>query len=110
MDFGEAKGSKARGRYPGVVVQSDAVNNSDIETVVVCLITGTLKRASKRGNVFLFRGEGGLAKDSVVNVSQITHVNKTDLVKKMGTLNPDRVREIIAAIRVLIEGRRAGRR
>lgn len=92
-----------------MVVQSNAVNDSNIETVVVCLITGTLKQASKRGNVYLFKGEGGLKKDSVVNVSQITHVNKTDLVEKMGTLNPDRVREIITAIRVLIEGRRAGR-
>ncbi len=110
VDFGQAKGSKARGVYPGVVVQTNGINDSKINTVVVvCLITGTLKRAGARGNVFLFKGEGGLEKDSMVNVSLITHVNKTDLIEKMGTLHPDRLREITAGIRVVIEGRRAGR-
>lgn len=104
VDFGEAEGSKARGVYPGVVVQHDAFNKSKIDTVVVCLITGTLKRAKARGNVLLLKGEGGLKKDSVVNVSLITHVNKADLLGKIGTLRPERVREILDGVSVLLEG------
>jgi mRNA interferase MazF len=104
IDFGEAEGSKARGIYPGVVVQHDAFNESKINTVVVCLITGTLKRAGARGNVLLLKGEGGLLKDSVANVSLITHVNKDDLLGKMGTLRPDRMREILDGVSILLEG------
>lgn len=104
VDFGEAEGSKARGVYPGVVVQHDAFNKSKIHTVVVCLITGTLKRAKARGNVLLLKGEGGLKIDSVANVSLITHVNKADLLGKIGTLRPERVREILDGVSVLLEG------
>lgn len=104
VDFGEAEGSKARGVYPGVVVQHDAFNKSKIDTVVVCLITSTLRRAKARGNVLLLAGEGGLLEDSVANVSLITHVNKTDLMGKMGTLRPDRVQDILAGVSILLEG------
>jgi mRNA interferase MazF len=104
VDFGETEGSKARGVYPGVVVQHDAFNKSKINTIVVCLLTTTLKRANAPGNVLLLENEGGLLEDSVANVSLITHVNKNDLLGKMGTLRPDRVREILDGISILLEG------
>ena len=68
------------------------------------MITSTLKRASARGNVLLLEGEGGLREDSVVNVSLITHVNKADLRRRMGTLRPDQLQEILDGIRLLLEG------
>jgi mRNA interferase MazF len=53
---------------------------------VVCLITSNLSRAKAPGNVLLRRGEAGLAKTSVVNVSQILTVDKADLVEHTGKL------------------------
>jgi mRNA interferase MazF len=104
VDFGEAEGSKAKGVYPGVVVQHDAFNKSKINTVVVCLITSTLKRATARGNVLLLENEGGLREDCVANVPLITHVNKSDLLGKIGTLRPDRLQGILDGISILLEG------
>lgn len=104
MNFGQAEGSKASGVYPGVVIQHDDVNKSKIKTVVVCLITTTLKRVRAPSNVLLLKNEGGLREDSVANVSLITHVNKTDLQSRIGTLHPDRVREILDGTRLLLEG------
>lgn len=103
VDFGEEEGSKATGVYPGLVVQRDAINKSEISTVVVCMITSTLKRADAPGNVLLLAGgETGLTENSVVNVSLITHVNKADFRGKMGTLNVDQMQEVFEGIQNLL--------
>ena len=103
VDFGEEKGSKATDVHPGVVLQRDGINKSNINTVVVCMITSTLKRADAPGNVYLFKGEGGLRDECVVNGSLITHVNKDDLeYPRIGRLHIDRVQEIFEAIQQLL--------
>jgi len=73
--------------------------------VVVCLITSNLKRAKAPGNVLLKKGEGNLKKDSVVNVSQIITVDKSDLARKIGSLSHRRLTQIINGIKLLIEPR-----
>ena len=62
-------------------------------------------RAKAPGNVILKKGEGSLSKDCVANISQLITVDKDDLVDKIGTLSPDRMREIVDGIRLLIEPR-----
>jgi mRNA interferase MazF len=88
-----------------VVIQNNLFNRSRINTVVVCAITSNLKRASAPGNVLLRKGEANLPKRSVVNVSQIFTVDKADLVEKIGTLSPERVRQILDGVRLLTEPR-----
>ena len=80
-------------------------NRSRINTVAVCALTSNLKRARAPGNVLLEKGEADLPKQSVVNVSQIFTVDERDLVEKIGTLSRQRVRQILAGIRLLIEPR-----
>jgi len=53
----------------------------------------------------LKKGEGGLPRDCVANISQLITVDKDDLVEKLGTLSPDRMRKLIEGIRLLIEPR-----
>ena len=55
-------------------------------TTVVCLITSNLTRAEAPGNVLLAKGEGSLEKASVVNVSQVLTVDKSELVERIGRL------------------------
>lgn len=85
--------------HPHVVVQDDVFNRSRIETIVVCALTSNLKRATEPGNVLLDAGEGGLAKQSVVVVSQIDSVKKSDLGARIGELSLERVEEILAGLR-----------
>lgn len=92
-------------RHPHVVVQNNVFNKSRINTVVVCALTSNLKMAEAPGNVLLKNGEGGLPKDSVVNISQIVTVNKFDLVEKIGALSRQRIDQIIDGIRLLTEPR-----
>jgi mRNA interferase MazF len=87
------------------VVQNNVFNRSRINTTVVCALTSNLKRAAAPGNVLLDAGEGNLPKQSVVVVSQIITVDKTELGDYIGQLSPKRVRQILAGIDVLLQPR-----
>ncbi len=87
LDFGRAIGSAPADRHPCVVVQNDIFNRSAIGTSVVCLITSNLSRANAPGNVLLKKGEANLPKASVVNVSQVMTVDKSELVEFSGELS-----------------------
>ena len=52
VDFSPGKGSEPLGRRPGLVVQTDALNDSKLSTVIVVAITSTLKFGELPGNVF----------------------------------------------------------
>ena len=103
VNLGSPKGSEPGYRHPHVVIQNDVFNASRIDTVVVCALTTNLKRAQAPGNVTLNKGEANLAKKSVVNISQVVTVNKSDLKDKIGSLSPKRTNEIIEGIKLLVE-------
>lgn len=105
VDLGEPRESEPGYRHPHVVIQNNVFNRSRINTVVVCALTSNLKRAAAPGNVLLKKGEGNLPKDSVVNISQLVTVNKSDLVEKIGSLSRQRLDQIIDGIRLLTEPR-----
>jgi len=107
IELDKPLGSEPGYLHPNVVVQNNIFNNSRINTVVVCALTSNLKRAEAPGNVLLNKGEADLPKQSVVNVSQITTVDKRHLIKKIGTLSNKRVREILDGIKLLLEPRYA---
>jgi mRNA interferase MazF len=105
IDFEEPSGSEPGYRHPHVVVQNNLFNRSEIRTVVVCALTSSLKRASAPGNVLLDKKETNLPKDSVVNVSQIFTVDKSQLDEYIGTLSTKRVREILNGIKLVLDPR-----
>ncbi|HHT9126547.1 MAG TPA: type II toxin-antitoxin system PemK/MazF family toxin [Candidatus Brocadiia bacterium] len=105
IDLGIPKGSEPGYRHPHVVVQNNVFNESRINTVVVCAITSNLKRAKSPGNVLLKKGEGGLKNDSVVNISQIITIDKSDIEEKIGSLPVSKVKQIIEGVKLLIEPR-----
>lgn len=97
------RGSEPGFRHPHVVVQNDVFNASRIGTVVVCALTTNLKRANAPGNVMLNKGEANLTKKSVVNISQVVTVDKSDLIEKIGSLSPEWTNKIIEGIKLLVE-------
>lgn len=105
IEFHEPEGSEPGYRHPHVVIQNNLFNRSRINTVVVCTLTSNLKRANAPGNVALNKGEANLPKKSVVNISQLFTVNKSDLSEKIGTLSKDRISHILQGIRLLTEPR-----
>lgn len=105
VELDEPIGSEPGYTYPFVVVQNNLLNHSRINTVVLCAITSNLKRAKAPGNVKLNKNEGNLSKPSVVNVSQIFTVDKSELEEYIGTLSSTRVRQILDGLRFILEPR-----
>jgi mRNA interferase MazF len=105
IELDKPLGSEPGYLHPHVVVQNNLFNNSRINTVVVCALTSNLKRAEAPGNILLDKGEADLPRQSVANISQITAVDKRNLIKKIGTLSNKRVREILDGIKLLLEPR-----
>lgn len=99
----EPIGSETGYRRPFVIVQNNLFNKSRIHTVIVCALTTNLQRAKSPGNVLLEPGEGGLSKASVVNVSQITTVDKQDLADYCGTLSPRKIKQILSGTYLLMQ-------
>lgn len=102
IDFEEHIGSESGYRHPYVVVQNNLFNRSRINTVVVCALTTNLQRTKSPGNVSLDEGEANLPKQSVVNISKIYTVSKSQLGEYIGTLSQQRLRQILAGIYLLI--------
>jgi len=105
IEFDEPSGSEPGYRHPHVVIQNNLFNRSRINTVVVCTLSSNLKRAKAPGNLTLNKGEANLPKKSVVNISQIFTVNKSDLSEKIGTLSRIRISSILQGIRLHTEPR-----
>ena len=105
VDLGEPVGSEPAFRRPYVVVQNNVFNASRLNTVVLCALTSNMERAKAPGNVLLRKGEGDLPKDSVVNITQIITVDKSDLVEKIGALPTARVNQIVEGVKLLLEPR-----
>lgn len=87
--------------HPHVVIQDNILNRSRINTVVVCALTSNLKRAKAPGNVLLEPGEGNLPRQSVVVVSQVSTVDKTQLGEYIGSLTEQRINQILAGMQFL---------
>jgi mRNA interferase MazF len=105
VDLGEPTGSEPGYKHPHVVIQNNLFNASKINTVVMCSLTSNLKRGLSPGNVVLKKGEANLPQKSVVNITQIYTLNKTDLSEKIGKLNDERIKEILSGIQLLTEPR-----
>jgi len=105
IDLDEPVGSGPGYRHPYVIIQNNVFNSSRINTAVVCALSSNLARAKAPGNVLLDANEAGLPKQSVVVVSQIFTVDKSELTEHIGTLSKKRIRQILDGIKLLTEPR-----
>ena len=107
VELGEPTGSEPGYARPYVVIQNNVFNQSRMNTVLVCALTPNPKRGQAPGNVTLEAGEAGLAKRSVVVVSQLVTLDKTQVGGYIGSLSGSRVRQILAGLHLLTEPREA---
>ncbi|MBA2507381.1 MAG: type II toxin-antitoxin system PemK/MazF family toxin [Nocardioidaceae bacterium] len=85
-DLGPAVGRRAAKRRPVLVIQADSFNESRLATVLVAVITSNTALAAMPGNVFLPAAATGLPRDSVVNVTAVVPLDKSDLADQVGHL------------------------
>jgi mRNA interferase MazF len=103
INLPQPAGSEPGRRHPGLVVQNNLFNRSRLNTVVVCLLTSNLKRAGGPGNVELLKGEANLPKASIVNITQLYTVDRSQLVERIGVLSRHRLADVLKGIQDLLE-------
>jgi mRNA interferase MazF len=98
----EPRGAGPGFRRPVLVVQSDAFNRSRIETVVAVILTTNPRLLDAPGNVLLPRAASGIARDSVVNVSQIVTLDREMLTERIGKVPPRILSAVGDGIRLVL--------
>jgi mRNA interferase MazF len=93
-DLDPAVASRPARRRPVLVVQSDSYNASRLATVLAAVITSNTALAAMPGNTFLPAAATGLPRDSVVNVTALATLNKTDLDERAGSVSPSAMRDV----------------
>lgn len=101
--FPPARGSAPAGRRPALVLQHDRFNRTRLNTAVVVAITSNLKYGGLPGNVRLLKGEGGLRRPSVVNVTQVATIDRSDIDSVAGRLSRHRLAEVWDGVRLVLE-------
>lgn len=102
LEFGALSGSEPGGQRPALVVQHDRFNRSAIATTVVAAITSNLRLAAMPGNVRLRRGEAGLPRPCVINVSQLRTIDRVRLGERIGSLGEARMLEVLRGLALLL--------
>ena len=97
------RGSEPTGRRPALVLQHDRFNRSRLNTVVVAAVTSNLRYADLPGNIRLRKGEAGLPRACVVNVTQIHAIDRRYLSVKIGSLSQGKLRSVWDGVRLLLE-------
>jgi mRNA interferase MazF len=85
------------------VVQADPYNTSRLRTTLVAVITSNTALATMPGNVFLPAVASGLPKDSVLNVTALVTIDKSDLGQPVGVLPASLMAEIDRGLRRVLD-------
>lgn len=103
IDFQEPRGSAPAFIRPGLIVQNNELNKSELKTTIVIPLTTNCRFADYKGNVFLEKSSTRLPKDSVALCAQITTIDKQALIEKMECLSTILLNEIYEELTWVLE-------
>ena len=86
-----------------MVIQADRFNDSRLQTVLMAVVTTALRLAEMPGNVVLEPEQSGLPQTSVVNVTQLATLNRTDLLERVHQLSAETMEQIEEGLRMVLD-------
>ena len=101
-DLGEPRGAGPGYRRPVLIVQDDRFNRSNLATVIILSLTSNRKYEDLPGNLFLPKEQSLLAKDSVINVTQLTAIDKAWLEEFVTELSRHMMSEIDRSLSLVL--------
>jgi len=96
-DLDPVVGSEQGGVRPVVIIQNN-MGNLHSPTVIVAAVTARMKKPSLPVHVLITAEESGLARDSVVLAEQVRTLEKTRLIRYLGTLPDEAMQRIDHAL------------
>jgi len=97
VNFAPTIGAEVKKTRPAVVIQND-IGNRWSPITIVAAITSRFEDPLYPTEVLVRASEGGLAVDSVVLLNQLRSVDKARLVRRLGALKAQTVRDVDRAL------------
>lgn len=97
------EGSEQGGDRPVVVMSRDSLNQYSPVVVVVPITDRANKTRSYPSHAVLKAGDGGLKLESLALAEQVRAISTTRLVKYLGHLPPQRIAEVGAVLRIVLD-------
>jgi mRNA interferase MazF len=95
--------SEQAGTRPAVVVSREAINRHS-PVIVICPLTEAARIPKLYPSDVRVRApEGGLTKDSVVLTGQVRATAKSRLVRRLGELQPDTMKQVERALKITLD-------
>jgi mRNA interferase MazF len=101
-DLAPTRGTEQSGVRPVLVVQTDRANPHSPHTIVVPFTT-RIRRQLLPSHVVVPAGESGLTQDSVALCEQISVIDLSRLVARLGDLSAQRMQEIADALKAILD-------
>lgn len=101
-DLGTPRGSGPGFHRPVLVVQRASFNEGKINTLVVAVVTSNVSLANLPGNIQVSPRDSGLDRPSVINLTQLTTLDKKFLERRVGAIDPHMMSKVDAALRSVL--------
>lgn len=85
-----------------LILQADSFNRSNINTIVVVSLTSSLKLVNAPGNVLCGPRGTGLPAASVVNVTQVSTLDRRFLLERIGALPLHALRAVEEGVKLVL--------
>lgn len=102
-DLGVPAGARPAKRQPVLVISATTYNRSRLATVLAAVVTSNTVLSAMPGNVFLPAEAVGLPRDSVVNVTALVTLDKSDLTDHVGDVPPALLDEVDRGLRRVLD-------
>jgi mRNA interferase MazF len=100
VTFDPARGAEIQKTRPAVIVQNDIANRASPITIIAAITSQVEGRRIYPTDVPVRAGEGGLTAPSVVVLNQLRSVDRSRLVRRLGTLTPATMTRIDHALAI----------
>lgn len=101
VDFGKPVGREQGYRRPAVIISSDRLNHSRAELAIVVPVTTT--RRGLPSHIEIEPGDSGLEHTSYAKAEDVKSVPTTRLVRRLGSIQADRLSRTEHALRLLLD-------
>jgi len=101
VDLNPVVGAEQAGIRPALVIQIDKANAASPHTVIIPFTT-RIRQVKLPSHVRIPAGIAGLAEESILLCEQIRVIDKTRLVRKIGSVGEEHLRQIGVAIKVIL--------
>ena len=101
VDLNPGVGAEQAGIRPALVIQIDKANAASPHTIIIPFTT-RIREVKLPSHVRIPAGVGGLTEESILLCEQIRVIDKRRLVRKIGSIGEEHLREVGIAIKVIL--------